>query len=443
MITETLTDQKILFRAMAKNEPGWLHDLRRRAWEVYQDADLPLRVEHIWKYTKPEWFLPDNIQDRMNVLPQVSKVKENEIAPLKQEFAAFGCNHGERLTYTQIANDLKSSGLIYLDLMNAIQKHGDLVQRYLGKLVGYDFGKFEALNLALWNSGMFLYIPNDLILEKPIYIHRHPDEKYNMARLLVVVGSNSKATIIDDYAGKMIDNSYNANSAIEIFAGQNSDVRFVSPQNINQKSRSYVTQRAQVDRDARYYSIFVSLGADVSKYNLGAILNGKGANSQMLGILFGDGKQHFDHHTTHHHKAGETYSNIDFKVVLKDKALSAYTGLIRIDEKTLNCEAYQENRNLLLNPGTRAESIPELEILNDEVRCSHGATVGPIDPEMVFYLRSRGYSYEEAVKAIVAGFIEPLLLQVPEDLRQMMKNMVEFKLQAEPQNRKLVLNQNG
>ncbi len=434
MITDTLTDQKIEFRAMAKNEPGWLHDLRRRAWEVYQDTDLPLRVVHIWRYTKPEWFLPDNIESRMNVLPLTSQIKENEIAPLKPEFAAFGCNHGERLTYTQISDDLKNSGIIYLDLMSAVQKHGDLVQKYMGKLVGYDFGKFEALNLALWNSGMFLYIPDNLILEKPIYIHRHPDEKYNMPRLLVVVGKNSKATIIDDYAGKINDDPYNANSVVEIFVGQNSEVRFVSPQNINQKSRSYVTQRAQVDRDARYYSIFVSLGADVSKYNLGAILNGKGANSQMLGILFGDKKQHFDHHTMHHHKAGDSYSNIDFKVVLKDKALSAYTGLIRIDEKTLNCEAYQENRNLLLNPGTRAESIPELEILNDEVRCSHGATVGPIDPEMVFYLRSRGYSQDEAIKAIVSGFIEPLLLQIPEDLRQMMKNMVEFKLRGGTEN---------
>ncbi|NIP41568.1 MAG: SufD family Fe-S cluster assembly protein [candidate division Zixibacteria bacterium] len=284
--------------------------------------------------------------------------------------------------------------------------------------------------MALFNSGMFLYIPTNMELEKPVYMHRHPDDKYNMPRLLVVVGDNSRVTIIDDYAGKRNDKPYSANSAVEIFGGQNSQIRFVSPQNLNKESRSYVTQRAQIGQHGRMFSIFVSLGADVSKskYNLGTILDGQGAYSQMLGILFGDEKQHFDHHTLHHHKAGESFSNIDFKVVLKDKALSAYTGLIKIDENTLNCEAFQENRNLLLNKGPRAESIPELEILNDQVRCSHGATVGPIDPEMVFYLKSRGYSTDEAVRTIVSGFIEPLLNAVPEDLRQMMQNMVQFKL---------------
>ncbi|MBD3218555.1 MAG: hypothetical protein GF310_09790 [candidate division Zixibacteria bacterium] len=428
MITETLTEQKVAFRPIAENEPDWLYDLRSRAWDYFQEAEMPSQVEHLWKYTKPKWFMPKEIEKKMSVLPVASEIKDEEIAPLKPEFAAFGCNHGDRITYTQLSEELKSSGIVFEDIQKAITNHPDLVQKYLGRLIGYDFGKFEALNMALFNSGMFLYLPPNIELEKPIYMHRHPDDKYNIPRLLVVVGDNSKATIIDDYAGKANDRPYNANCAVEIFGGQNSQIRFVSPQNLYKESRSYVTQRAQIDQHGRMFSIFVSLGSDVSKFNLGTILNGQGAYSQMLGILFGDEKQHFDHHTMHHHKAGESFSNIDFKVVLKDKALSAYTGLIKIDEKTLNCEAFQENRNLLLNKGARAESIPELEILNDQVRCSHGATVGPIDPEMVFYLKSRGYSTDEAVRTIVAGFIEPLLTAVPEDLRQMMQNMVQFKL---------------
>ncbi len=426
MITDTLKNEKMAFRQIAKAEPGWLYDLRQQAWEFYQDAPLQPRIVHLWKYTKPEWFLPQNIEEQIKTLPIISEIKASEIAPLKPEFAGFGCNRGDIVSYTRLADDLMNSGIIFTDMPTAVRDHGDLVQKYLGKLIGYDFGKFEALNMALWNSGLFLYIPPNTELERPIYMHRQPNARYNMPRLIIIAGENSKATIIDEYAGR--GNGYYANSAVEIFVEASSRVRYVNPQNLSSTARSYLTQRAQVDNNAELYTIFASLGSDVSKNNLGTVLAGRGANSRILGVLFGDGKQHFDHHTMHHHTAGDSYSNIDFKVVLKDKALSAYTGLIRIDENTLNCEAYQENRNLLLGKDTRAETIPELEILNDQVSCSHGATVGPIDPEMVFYLKSRGVSTDEAVRIIVGGFVEPLLNLIPEDLRQMMRNMVNFKL---------------
>jgi Fe-S cluster assembly protein SufD len=178
-------------------------------------------------------------------------------------------------------------------------------------------------------------------------------------------------------------------------------------------------------------SIFGSVGSLVTKVNAGTILDGRGANSQMYGVIFGDEKQHFDYHTTHHHRSKESFSNLNFKVVLKGKAKSAYTGLIRIEKDAANCEAYQENRNLLLNNGTKAESIPELEILTDEVRCTHGATMGPIDPEMVFYLKSRGIPEPEAIKTIVTGYIEPLLAQVPQDSAELLRELMTAKLEGE------------
>jgi len=428
MITNTLINNKIDFRPRHEDEPEWFYNLRVKSWDRYQETPLPDKVVHLWRYTKPEWFQSNGLDLAMNRFPIVSAVKDNEIAPLNKEYGAFGCNHGDRVIYTQLSDELKESGVIFTDLMTAVLNHPELVKKYLGKLIGSDFGKFEAQNLALWNTGMFLYIPPNIHIDKPIFMHRHPNSNYNMSRLLVIADKNSQATIIDDYAGHNAKDDFIANSVIEIFAGQDSHVRYVSPQNLSDSVRSYITQRTQAEKNAQVYTMFVSLGADVSKQNLGTVISGKGANSQMLGILFGNEKQHFDHHTLHHHVAGDSYSNIDFKVVLKDKAVSAYTGLIKIDENTLNCEAYQENRNLLLNKGTKAESIPELEILNDQVSCSHGATVGPIDPEMVFYLQARGFSREDAVRTIVRGFIEPLLQIIPEDLRNMMQNMVEFKL---------------
>jgi Fe-S cluster assembly protein SufD len=167
----------------------------------------------------------------------------------------------------------------------------------------------------------------------------------------------------------------------------------------------------------------------MSKQNFGVSLDGPYSESDMYGLLFGTGRQHFDNHTLHHHATGQTKSNIDFKVVLRDKALSAYTGLIKIDAGAEVCEAYQENRNMLLNPGTRAETIPELEILNEEVTCSHGATVGPIDPIDVFYLQSRGIGREEAVRMIVSGFVASTLKLVPEDIRERIEDAVARRLE--------------
>jgi len=149
----------------------------------------------------------------------------------------------------------------------------------------------------------------------------------------------------------------------------------------------------------------------------------------MYGLLFGSGRQHFDNHTLHHHASGQTMSNIDFKVVLRDKALSAYTGLIRIDEGAPVCEAYQENRNLLLNPGTKAETIPELEILNEEVSCSHGATLGPVSPTEIFYLTSRGIPESEAIRMIVSGYVASTLQLVPADLRERIEDFVNTRLE--------------
>jgi len=176
-------------------------------------------------------------------------------------------------------------------------------------------------------------------------------------------------------------------------------------------------------------TIPLSFGGALSKQNFGVILNGKGAESNMFGLLFGNGRQHFDNHTLHHHTSGQTKSNINMKVVLRDKALSAYTGLIRIEKDSQVCEAYQENRNLLLSHGAMARTIPELEILNDDVSCSHGATVGPIDPQILFYLQSRGVEKEDAVRMIVSGFVASTLTLVPEDLRQRIDDFVARRLE--------------
>jgi len=211
---------------------------------------------------------------------------------------------------------------------------------------------------------------------------------------------------------------------VEAAVGQAGHLRLVGVQRWGEKVVSHFSQRTRLGRDARLLAVWAGLGAGLSKADLGTRLDGRGAHAKLLGMSFGQGAQHFDQHTVHDHQASDTYSDLDFKIVLKDKARSAYTGLIRIEPNATNCEAYQENRNLLLSEGTRADTIPELEILNDEVRCSHGATIGPLDEDELFYLAARGIPRDEAVRMVVSGFVEPTLQEVPADLRERLRAYV-------------------
>jgi len=427
MHTQTLAKRKLNFRKINKQEPQWLYNLRKNNWISFIETPVPDRVKHLWKYTDPEQFLVENPQDVMDALPPVSDLTIAQREYLTSDFAAYGYNRPDRMTFAMLNDEFADSGLIFKDLHSAVIEHEDLVGNHLGHLVGGDFGILEAMNLALWNTGLFVYIPDNAVIDKPIRLRRHPAGATSFHRLLVVTGKNAQATIIDDYSGSYPDRAL-TNSAVELFIGDGSQVRYANTQRLDDNCKSYITQRAKTGRDARVYTIFGALGGSVSKVNAGSVLAGQGADSKIYGILFGNDNQHFDFHTRHHHTAGNTTSNIDVKVVLKDKAVSAYTGLIKINEDALNCEAFQENRNLLLNQGPRAESIPELEILCDQVSCSHGATMGPLDQEMLFYLTSRGIAPDVAVKTIISGFVEPTVRQLPVELRDAVRDSIMEKL---------------
>jgi Fe-S cluster assembly protein SufD len=349
---------------------------------------------------------------------------------LSEKQSAFGYNRGNSRTYTAISPELQRSGVIFKDLYQACLENGKYTENHLGSLIGPDFGKFEALNFAIWNNGLFLYIPPGVVIEKPIYLRRYPTGKITVSRILVMVDNNAEATIIDDYSGQCEGECSQLNCAVEIMAGDAVNLRYVNLQRFPSEMKSYITIRSRIGRETNIKSIFGSIGGAATKVNAGTILTGPGANSEMYGIIFGEKKQHFDYHTMQHHKASDSFSNLNIKVVLKDKANSAYTGLIKIEKDTANCEAYQENRNLLLNPGAKAESIPELEILTDQVRCTHGATMGPIDPEQIFYLKCRGIKETEAVKMLVTGFAESLLGQLPQDIAGMLRDLIHVKMEG-------------
>jgi Fe-S cluster assembly protein SufD len=417
--------------------PKWLKDKRRDERTQYNDTPIPERGLHFWRYTDPAKFLFERSAIADTAFGEnYDAVERLEMTHLREgKLAGLVSDLGGREIKIAGVDNLTKQGIIVMPLSEAVEKHRSLVEQYLYQVVNSHSGKLEAMNGALWNDGIFVYVPDNRTIEKPIHLLREAGlaGSVTLPRLLVVVGKNSEATIIDEYGGGSVDASKGvsySNAVVEIIAQQDSRTRYVTLQRQSAAIHSYLTHRARIEHNANILTCALVFGGAYSKQSFGVILNGDGAESNMYGMLFGAGNQHFDNHTLHHHASGRTKSNINFKVVLKDKATSAYTGLIRIDHNAQVCEAYQENRNLLLNAGARAESIPELEILNEEVTCSHGATVGPIDPMSLFYLKSRGIHLPEATRMIVAGFLSPTLRLLPVDLQERINTFVEQRLEV-------------
>ncbi len=410
------------------NEASWLAESRRRAWDRYVATPAPSRVEHLWRYTDPAVFeVPVDVLQRA-AAGSVGDVVSPKLDPSHLSGCAVWANGA--VSGFHLDRPLAADGVKLLDLHEAATQVEKLVSTHLGSVVAADYGRYEALNLATWRGGLFIHVPRGVLVQKPMHVvlAAGDNNPFFSGRVLVVLDEGAQLTLeveVTSPRGAKLA----TNTVIESVVGQAANFRLITVQHWGDRTTSYLTQRTKVGRDAQYLSVFAGLGAGTSKADLGAVLAGRGANVKLLGVSFGQRDQHFDHHTVHDHQASNTFSDLDFKVVLKDKARSAYTGLIRIEHDAKDCEAYQENRNLLLSDGTRADTIPELEILNNDVRCTHGATIGPLDEQQIFYLTARGIHRDEAIRMIVNGFVEPTLREVPDDLRERLAHTIAQRVE--------------
>ncbi len=436
--------------ARQRGEPDWLAAFRLQGCRAWQELPAPDRAEHLWRYTDPAQFEPEGdpflfLAEKDPVVAEVSAKASSAGAPARarsldgapealldaapDEFAASGRILGGILRRSGVDPELARAGVVLMDLQTAAAEMPEALHQAFGKTVGPEFGRFEALNAAAFRGGAFLLIPRGLAIEKPIHILETPDQQgFGASRLAVVVEEGASVTLIHELEGGPEAGNALFFGAAEVAVGPNARVHFVTVQNAARNVRMFVTQRSRLGHGASIVPVIASFGGALAKFDTGVFLDGEGSSSEMIGFLCGVGRQRFDNHTVQHHRGLHTRSNLDFKTVLKDRSRSAYTGLIRIETAARYSEAYQENRNLLLSETCRADSIPELEILNEEVQCKHGATVGPLDPNHLFYLMSRGIPRDEAIRMVVEGYFEPALRSLPAALRERLARVVRERL---------------
>ena len=362
---------------------------RADALELYRSLPLPDTSMEAWRFTDLRGFDPDSFVQNGTVGAPARDMLEIDVSGL----ATAG---GGKVEIDKLPDGVEFAALP--------EDH-----ERLGTLVGAD-DKFTAHNAASWQSGLLVRVPKGVELDDPLYVRVVGDGTgATFWRLLVVAEEGSRFSLIEEYTSPSADAAGYTNSAVELFVEQGAKLEYVSLQNLSQETWNFATHRATVGRDAELDWVAGGFGSRRGKVRIHNDLAGQGATSRVTGAYFADGTQHLDYDTFQQHHAPSTTSDFAFKGVLREEASVVWRGMIRVEEGAQKTNAYQENRNLILSPDAHADSIPGLEILANDVRCTHGATISQVDREQLFYAMSRGLTRGDAERLIVRGFFQDVL----------------------------------
>jgi len=385
---------------------------RAEALERYRELALPDTTEEHWRFTDLAGFDPDSFGHDQGQSPAVAPagMLELDVAGL--------ATIGEDGVSVESAPD----GITFAPLSEEHER--------LYSLVGWD-EKFAAHNAATWQHGLLVAVPKGVELEKPLYVRVTNSTAGGSLfwRLLVVAEEGARFTLVEEAVSTSADLRSYTNAAEEFFLGPGSKFEYVHVQNLSRETWHFASHHARVERDAELDWVAGGFGSKRGKVRIQNDLAGPGATSRVTGAYFTDGEQHLDYDTFQEHEAPNTTSDFAFKGALRDTSTAVWRGMIRVERDAQKTNAYQENRNLMLSPTTHAVPIPGLEILANDVRCTHGATVSRVDREELFYAMARGLSRGAAERLIVRGFFQDVLDRIEfEAVREALAAALEARI---------------
>jgi Fe-S cluster assembly protein SufD len=322
-------------------------------------------------------------------------------------------------------------GPIVLPLSVAAERHPELVEPHLGRIVDSGGDVFAAANDASWTGGAFVYVPRGVTVDAPVLLTAISDAAGTTLhrRTLIVLDEGAEAEVWEQYLSGSEDGEAVVNTVVEIVVGQNARLRFVSGQDMNEKSWIFGSMRAEVARDGSLDWVVAGFGSARGKIRTETLLAGEGAEGKVTGAYAPHGRQHVDFDTTQEHGAPNTTSDLAFRGILADRSVAVWRGMIKVDPGAQQTDAFQECRNLLLSKKAHADAIPGLEILANDVRCTHAAAIAQIDAEQLFYLRSRGLGEARAKRLVIEGFMAELVERFEQGpIREAMAGALERRL---------------
>jgi Fe-S cluster assembly protein SufD len=411
--------------------PDWLVDRRMAAAERLADVTWPTPSEEIWRYSRIDQldldrFHPADVPEVGEPGPEPAP-GGGPVAAEAGERAGLVVVRNGRVVHHELDEQLQAKGVVVCGLTTCDAAD---VAGVLGSCADRSPDAFTVLHDAFLPGGAFVRVPAGVVVEKPIIV-LHWSEGAGQATFphtLVVAEESAEVTVLDRFGSPDVRGDHHlVDAVVEILVGDDARVRYLSVQEHGPHTWHIALQRAHVGRDASLHSSAVALGGEYARLRSESLLVGEGAESDLMAVYFGDGDQMLDFRTLQDHDAPNTRSDLLFKGAVEDAAHSVYSGLIRLRPSARKAVANQTNRNLVLTEGAGAESIPNLEIEANDVRCSHASAVGPVDDDQLYYLESRGVPPEEAERLIVLGFFDDVLerLPVPTLARALRRSVIE------------------
>ena len=383
-------------------EPAWMREFRLSAFDAYGRLPVPTPADEEWRRTDLSGVHWDACS--VDAEPVAGPTERPQVPP----------------------------GVVFTDLRSAVVEHPDLVrEHFMRTVVRPDESKFCALHAAFWNGGTFLYVPADVAVTVPLVSEAwiRTEGSALFPHTLIIAEPGSRVTLLDQYGSYAGGWPAFVDGVVEIILRDGAQVRYIAHQDWMAGVTEVGMLRARLARDSSLHSLVVGLGGRIVKGNIESLLEGPGASSEMLGFIFGHNGQHYDLHTLQEHRAPHTFSDLLYKNAVKDHARSVFSGMIRVHQGAQKTNAFQANRNLILSDGAKADSIPNLEIMANDLRCTHGSATSRLNEEHLFYLMSRGLRRLDAVRMVVEGFFAELFDRVPlEDVRARLRGDVDRKM---------------
>ncbi len=406
-----LTEETVRTVSEIFSEPSWLLKSRLKAWKALSSMEPP-RVKY-----------------GLGIETNVSSVNPGALGIVK----TAQLHSQDKDMCTEQCQATKE--IVILDLHTAAKVHSGLVKTHLFSLTSPEDNWYNALNAALWTRGIFVHIPKGVMCRDQLQFQLGTKAENMVDRLLIIAEEKSSGSVVEFVQGS---GSGFRSHAVEVVAIEDARVTHATVQTLGDEAVHLSRRMGRAGADSRIDWIDCCIGSKLAVTDISNNLKGQGAEGYVHGLFYGSGKQYFDIHNSTVHNAPDTQSNMHTKGVLTGRARSLYHGMVKITEDAPRSNGFQKEEALLLSNEARADAIPQLEIGNNDVSCTHGATIGQVDADKVFYLMSRGLSKQEAMKTIVNGFFEPLLLRIcrkttQQELRELIHSKVDEYSQEERQ----------
>lgn len=434
-----LTEEVVRKISSMKKEPEWMLEFRLKALDHFNKRPMPtwgpdlsdLDLDSIYFYLRPSEASENNWDD----VPSSIKNTFDKlgIPEAEQKFlAGVGAQYESEMVYHSIQAHLEKQGVIFLSIEDGLRQHPDLFRQYFGTVIPIEDNKFAALNSAVWSGGSFVYIPKGVVVELPLqaYFRLNAANIGQFERTLIVADEGSRVHYVEGCTAPQYSTNSFHSGVIEIVVKKGARVRYTTIQNWSTNVYNLVTQRSIVEENGTMEWVDCNLGSKLTMKYPSTYLIGPGAHGEILSVAFAGRGQHQDAGGKVIHFAPNTSSKITSKSISKSGGRSSYRGLLKVYKGATNVKSNTACDALLLDPESRSDTYPTIEIDEEDVTIGHEASVSKIGEEQLFYLMSRGLSQEEATTMVVSGFIEPLVKELPMEYAVEMNRLIQLQMEG-------------